>query len=87
MSTLLSIGDLPRLVACFGKNLNAMTLSELDAFLASEELRYLPFKSMLLAANRGDAEWAVRIYLNQQDKLDRNRGKFHGWMMKMCGVL
>ena len=41
---------------------------------------------MRVVVSEENAEWAVRIYLNQQDKIDRNRGEFHGWMMKMCGV-
>lgn len=86
MSKLLSISDLQEMASCFAANLNPETRRELDVFLASEELKFLPFKTMRLAADQGNAEWAVRIYLNQQDKIDRHRGLFHGWMMKMCGV-
>lgn len=83
---LLSISNLPEMVRCFAQNLNETTVKELEGFLQSDELRYIPVKAMRVVVSEENAEWAVRIYLNQQDKIDRNRGKFHGWMMKMCGV-
>lgn len=86
MNYLLSSSDLDSLSRAFEQNLNPETLSELEVFLASDELRFLPFKTFLCAAKQGNAEWAVRVYLNQQDKLDRQNGKFHAWMLRMCNV-
>ena len=86
MQPLLSITDLDQMVVAFTRNMNDETMEQFRSFMASQELRFLPLKTMAYALKVGDVTWALRCYLNQQDKVDRTSGGFHGWMRQMCGL-
>lgn len=85
VSKVLASSNIEAMAQSFRGNFTADTIAEIDAFLASKELRFLPFKAFRYYASICAWVPAIHVYLNQQDKIDLH-GPFHTWMRKMCGV-
>jgi hypothetical protein len=84
-SKALSVTNIAAMAESFQKNFSDDTMGELDAFLGSDELRYLPLKAFRYYASICAWVPTIQVYLNQQDKINLN-GPFHAWMRKMCGL-